>query len=60
MKPRFSLLKKGQIPAYRDCPFESKCSIKKSGECNHRGKKHPCDYDCHIAKVYDLLQQTQS
>jgi len=57
MKVKFSLLKNGMISAFRNCPFESSCQIKKSGECNHRGRQHPCDYECYVAKVHDLFQQ---
>jgi len=59
MKFKFSLLKNGMIPAFRICPFDSNCQIKKSGECNHRGRNHQVDYDCHVAKVHDFVQQTQ-
>lgn len=57
MKPKFSLLKSGIIPAYRVCPFEQVCPIKKTSECNHRGRNHPVDYHCAVANVLDLVQK---
>lgn len=51
MSNRVSLLVAGNIPANQECPFKDKCSLASS--CKHKGKDHPCDYSCAMARLFD-------
>lgn len=52
-KYRVKLLDDGYIPEKTECPFTSKCGIKKSGNCKHLGIAHEVKFSCAVARSFD-------
>lgn len=52
-----SLLVEGRIPVHTECPFESRCEIKRGGECKHLTAEHVAPFSCATARGFDLIHR---
>lgn len=50
----------GEIPAFQECPFHTKCELKQSNTCHHLGILHQVSYSCAIARAFKLVEEKKS